>query len=264
MSTSNHPENSGADSLEPLKDMLRVVGKLPRSSDSWDFPYVSSALKKYVHGESAIVVTKFSAGFKAGDYHLLLHRVPWGQKPPTSREGRAGHLHARYGDIGSETDRVLGVRQLGDFPEKVFSAGKAWSSFVWLLPYDLINDDLGQSGVRFELSFVDNTLDAIQTISPRIVSVESDAAVGLGRSKQRLIEGMLDVQKSIPQRPSNPHRKSFDQLDLEDILSGFRIELSDLSDCAILRVSCESLSDSIKARLCPVDVLLRGLETGHD
>ncbi len=264
MSAPDHPQTSGADGFETLKDMLSVVRKQSRSNENWDFPYVSSAIKKYVHAESAIVVTKMSTGFESGYYHLLFLRVPRREETSAAGEHCIGEFHTRQRHIGSKADGVLVVRQLGYFPDKVFSAGKAWASLMWLLPCDLINDDLGQSGFRFALPLVDDSFDASQAISPRVVLGEPEASVGLGRSEQGLVEGMLDVQEGVPEWPSDLHWKCFDQSDLEDPLSGFSIELSHRSDCTILRVSRESLFGSINARLCPVDVLLRRFESGHD
>lgn len=159
----------------------------------------------------------------------------------------------------------LVVRHLGDFSDKIVSARVSFSCRVWLLPANFIDDEWGQRGVLVSVPPVDNPIQPLRGIGPRIGFGEPQASGGVGASKERLVEGMLRIDKRGSNESGDALRNRFDPLDLPDLFSGLTIELSNVGERAVLHVGAELPLGILKARFCPINALLRGFEEiGHD
>lgn len=255
------PISVPASGLEAIKDELRAVSKNFRSGKDGYFPYVASALEKYVRGHSAILITDLTAGHQFSDYQLLFHRVPPVKERATARHSHFPNMHPSDTRGNLKSNTVLVVYQAGHVTDKIVAAGKSWSSSVWLLPKDFINKELGQSGFGFPLALIDNAFCAEECFSPRIVLVEPCASRDPGSSEKRLVKGMFYVQKGAPDSSGDHLRDGISKFDLDNLLSSFWIELSNVGEGVILYVSGEGTLRRGNARLCPIDMLLRSIET---
>jgi len=250
----------GAHGLEAIKDSLRAIREGFGSVEDPYFPYVASALEAYVRGYLGLIVTYRAAGLDDGKYQLLLHRVPPSKQLRRTGGGEIGN------DIGSNVgsdfnaNSVLVVRHLGDFSDKVIACGKTWSSRIWLLPINLINEDLRQGAVFFGLPLVNNSFQPNDAIRPRVVFVEPDEVQSSCCGGQRLIEGMLQIDNSVSAQVLDLVGHLFNEFELMDLVASFRIFLDHKGQGVVLSISDERLAGSLDVRACPIDSLLGRLE----
>lgn len=264
---SPEPLALSANGLEAIKYDLRSFRKSNPQIVDWDFAYTASALKKYITGNFGVVLSHRSTDDDLGDYHLLFYRVP------VMSEANITSGAAPYVDIGDreaggrcgcgEANCMLVVRHMGDFTDKIISAGKAWSCRVWLLSQNLIDEGLGKPAFLFHLSHADDPLHAGESVGPRVVLSEPQAAHRVGGGVEGLIEGMLDIDDCVSERPFHIRRGCLDQLELRNSLSSIKVILDHQGEGTILEVTGGSLIPSFETHLCPIDGLLRGFESLH-
>jgi hypothetical protein len=254
---------SRADCLEALKRELREVRIFSQSQKDGYFPYVASAIKKYICGHSAIVIGKSCTKPCSRNHQLLLLRVPPSANRSIVAEDLYLHTGKLCGSSNSETDAVLVVRHLGYVANKVIAASRAWRSSVWLLPHDFVDKDLGQSGVPILLPSADDASNTTGCIRPRVVFVEAEATERQSSSRQGSVKRVLKVNESIPDVSFDTLRQRCSEANFKNPLAGLKVVLDHRSERAVTYVEPESVFSRCYTRLCPIDLILNRIENTH-
>ena len=252
---------SGA--LEALKANLRAISKMPECYPRWNLPKVASAIEEYVGGKLCIAVKGPPIGGRAGNYQFLFHRVPPPKFDPGVEEHSTRDGKGVDGCAHFEADRVLIVRHVGDFPDQILSAGRAWRSRVWVLSENLLEDWDRHRCFLLGLPFPQSLFEANDRFGPRVVSVEPPEPLRMDCCLERPVERVLNVEKGVPEKVLDVGGWLSDQLELMDVLAGLRVSLDHKGKGIALQVGFEHASPLINARPCPVNIFLNRIEAFH-
>ena len=124
--------------LESIQDSLRVCQKIAQGSSEISSLQRRGFIKDYVHMECVLIVRFYAAG-EPGEYDLVFHRVPARIAQlefcrPLHAAGETGEINTGNCGTKIQSDRMLPISYLGQFPNKVMASGVGIRSAVWLQP----------------------------------------------------------------------------------------------------------------------------------
>lgn len=258
--------------LEALKNELCAIRKSADGHRCRNVFKQASALEQYLYGDLGVIIEDLSPAPDTSQYHLFVHRVPYelrqdhpGIWPTIScRHHEVVESHGCNNWHTDKPDGVLVIYHLGDFPNKVIAAGKAWSCRIWLLPPNLLNEDVREDGVLVSLPLAEGRAQASGAVGPRVVFFETMEPELLSRREKRLVKRVFEVNKCVPEIVPDLIRQWLDLNYLSDFIASFRIVLSHVDKGIGMCVDSERFPPPIKALPCPIDVILRRLEGVHD
>lgn len=261
--TSASPFAGADDALESLYAELCSLKKVQSSGNGGKWTKPTNALKNYVTGRVGIIVT-YNPDM-ARKYHFLFLRVPPLEKAKRSSivDVDFTNRYARNLCGCANPDGMLVVSHLGDFSRKIISSGVAFSSSVWLLPPDFVDDCLSDCGFRLALPFIDNATNTHGAICPREILIKPAVPQRAGSCMEGHVEGMLQVNDCIPQIAFNRDGNILDKNDLSHVLASLRVHIFLKSECVILNVSGDLDPSRFYARLCPINLLTDFIKLRH-
>lgn len=252
------------DGLEAIKDELSFISEKFGSRYRRNVHYFPSALKDYICGKCGIIVRGLPGSLR--DYNLFLYRIPKATYFGAGNVVENNVANAETIDFGGcgNTDSVFIVRDFGHFPDQIISAGKAWSSRIWLLPKNLIPNDVRNFRFQLSLPRVDDFLQSKEGVGPRVIPLKAISAECQGSSIERHIKGMFDVQNSVSQIPLSADGDFSMEYDFSNFFASFRIILDHKSKRVALQIAKDFCFSGLNASSCPIDLILNLLKPGQN
>lgn len=262
-------ENLTALSLNGFCEAFGAIRKGVKEGNCGYIPKRWGYVQSYLKLDLVVV---FHVRSRADDchYHLVFHRVPSDARNyhpvSTAKDGWVSVTGNSWSD--GEADCVLPIRELGDFSNCIVSPGVSVTSRVWLFPFNDL-PKFGGDGAVFEGSV---EVDGASAPREMQISFLGDPPNGTARGKHGLVKRVPKVAQCLGRPSGQGARNGIEYLELVDLITGFRIDIYDLSirlspfNDGAQRLGVKEISETniklVDCFPCPSDTFLRTIKCG--